>query len=85
MKLSRELVKVAGRALTSNISSLGPRVLPLSEKVAFAYDLFLRKVCPLLEAIQPASCQASCPVRCTCLPAAGSRQLHSLKSSSNNS
>lgn len=44
VRLRKELMAVAGRALKANITRLGPRVLPLSEKLFFAADLVGRKV-----------------------------------------
>lgn len=44
VELNRDLVKVAGKALEANLTRLGPLVLPLSEKVKFAWNIFLRKV-----------------------------------------
>ncbi|CAH9134849.1 unnamed protein product [Cuscuta epithymum] len=42
--LSRDLLQVAGRALKSNISELGPRVLPLSELILYGFATLSRKV-----------------------------------------
>jgi 3-ketoacyl-CoA synthase len=36
VKIGKELMGVAGRALEANLSALGPKVLPLSEKLIFA-------------------------------------------------
>ena len=44
VRLRKELMTVAGRALKANITRLGPRVLPLSEKLAFAGDMVARKL-----------------------------------------
>jgi 3-ketoacyl-CoA synthase len=44
VRLRKELMQVAGRALKANITRLGPRVLPLSEKLLFAADLVGRKI-----------------------------------------
>ena len=44
VRLRKELMAVAGRALKANITRLGPRVLPLSEKLLFAADLVARKL-----------------------------------------
>jgi 3-ketoacyl-CoA synthase len=44
VRLRKELMAVAGRALKANITRLGPRVLPLSEKLFFAADLIGRKL-----------------------------------------
>lgn len=46
VKIGKELMKVAGQALEMNIRSLGPKVLPLSEKLLFAANLVARKVIP---------------------------------------
>ena len=45
VKLSRDLVKVAGQALTANLSALGRTCLPVTEKAKFAWTQFQRKVC----------------------------------------
>ncbi|XP_021755134.1 3-ketoacyl-CoA synthase 5-like [Chenopodium quinoa] len=42
--LSKDLLVVAGEALTLNITTLGPLVLPLSEKLKFAYNYVARKI-----------------------------------------
>ncbi|GJP47952.1 hypothetical protein CLOM_g7120 [Closterium sp. NIES-68] len=42
--LSRDLMNVAGEALRTNITTLGPLVLPLSEQLLFAAVLIARKV-----------------------------------------
>ena len=44
MKIGRDLMSVAGKALQQNITELGPRVLPLSEQLIFAGNLVARKV-----------------------------------------
>ena len=46
VSLSRYLMVIAGAALKANITSLGPRVLPLSEKLLFVGNLAVRKVFP---------------------------------------
>ena len=43
MKIGRDLMSVAGKALRVNIMTLGPRVLPLSEKLIYAGNLVARK------------------------------------------
>ena len=42
--LSKELMCIAGNALKANITTLGPLVLPLSEKLRFVWNLMQRKV-----------------------------------------
>lgn len=42
--LSKDLMAIAGHALKANITSLGPLVLPLSEKLKFAANLVMRKL-----------------------------------------
>ena len=42
VRLSKEIVKVAGRAMEKNFATLGPHVLPLSEQIKFAYTMFVR-------------------------------------------
>jgi 3-ketoacyl-CoA synthase len=44
VRLSKELMKVAGRTLKQNITELGPKVLPLSEILLFAANIVARKV-----------------------------------------
>lgn len=44
VKIGKELMSVAGRALTANIMRLGPKVLPISEQLIFAGNLVARKV-----------------------------------------
>ena len=41
--LSKDLMAIAGHALKANITALGPRVLPLGEKLKFAANLIGRK------------------------------------------
>ena len=41
--LSKDLMAIAGHALKANITALGPRVLPLGEKLKFAANLVGRK------------------------------------------
>lgn len=44
MKIGRDIMAVAGRALRTNITALAPLVLPASEQLLFAGNLFARKV-----------------------------------------
>lgn len=44
ISLSKELMIIAGEALTSNITTLGPLVLPLSEMVRFAINFLAQKI-----------------------------------------
>jgi hypothetical protein len=44
VRLSKELMAVAGEALKANITTLGPLVLPISEQLLFFFNLVLRKV-----------------------------------------
>lgn len=44
VKLSRELMSVAGNALKSNITTLGPLVLPMYEQILFFATLLARKI-----------------------------------------
>ena len=46
VELSRDLVKVAAKALTHNLTKLGPKVLPWSEKLLYAANWVARKVAP---------------------------------------
>ena len=42
--LNKDIVKVAAKALEQNLTRLGPKVLPLTEKAIFAYDFVARKL-----------------------------------------
>ncbi|KIZ01891.1 3-ketoacyl-CoA synthase 4 [Monoraphidium neglectum] len=42
VRLAKELMAVAGRTLKQNMTTLGPRVLPISEKVLFATNMLAR-------------------------------------------
>lgn len=44
VRLSKELMAVAGEALKVNVTTLGPLVLPMSEQLLFFVNLVLRKV-----------------------------------------
>ena len=44
VSLSKDLIKVAGESLHRNIMALGPRVLPLSEKIIYLAVMVARKV-----------------------------------------
>jgi 3-ketoacyl-CoA synthase len=44
VKLTRQLMGEAGRALKTNITTLGPLVLPFSEQLLFFLNLVMRKV-----------------------------------------
>lgn len=46
VELNRDLVKVAGKALTHNLTKLGPKVLPWSEKLLYAANWVGRKALP---------------------------------------
>lgn len=72
VKIGKELMKVAGKALEINISSLGPKVLPLSEKLCFAANFVARKVscclhCWPLHMIKLCVERSACPLSTTCL------------------
>ena len=43
MTLNKDIVKVAASALEKNLTLLGPKVLPYSEQLAFAWDYVLRR------------------------------------------
>ena len=49
IKIGKELMQVAGTALTMNITHLGPLILPISEKIFYACNLVARKVCTLVQ------------------------------------
>ncbi|GER51351.1 3-ketoacyl-CoA synthase, partial [Striga asiatica] len=44
VRLSRDIMSVAGEALRTNITTLGPLVLPMSEQLLFLFTLLGRKV-----------------------------------------
>ena len=44
LKIGRDIMGVAGRALRTNITALAPLVLPASEQLLYAGNLFARKV-----------------------------------------
>ncbi|KAF6156732.1 hypothetical protein GIB67_033201 [Kingdonia uniflora] len=44
--LSLDLLRVASKALTLNVTTLGPLVLPYSEQILFAWSIILRKIWP---------------------------------------
>jgi len=44
VRLSKQIMNIAGDALKSNISSLGPLVLPISEQLRFFLNLLARKL-----------------------------------------
>ena len=47
MKIGRDIMAVAGRALRTNITALAPLVLPASEQLLYAGNVFARKVRPV--------------------------------------
>ncbi|CAM9193929.1 unnamed protein product, partial [Sphacelaria rigidula] len=51
VRLSKEIVKVAGRAMEKNFTSLGPYVLPISEQYKVVKALALRKVTKVLREV----------------------------------
>jgi 3-ketoacyl-CoA synthase len=44
VRISRDLVKVVGQALKSNLTMLGPQVLPYSEQIKFFLNLCMRRL-----------------------------------------
>lgn len=44
VSLSRALLRIAGNALRTNISEIGPLVLPYSEQIRYGWSLFCQKV-----------------------------------------
>lgn len=76
VELSRDLVKVAGKALTHNLTKLGPKVLPWSEKLLYAGNWVARKVAPgrwqeyvpdFKQAFDHFCLHAGTPHRCFCV------------------
>ena len=65
VKIGKELMQVAGIALKSNITRLGPLVLPVSEQLIFAGNFVARKVgsqdCLLMSACRCSRCIGRCP------------------------
>lgn len=45
VRLSKDIVKVAGRAMEKNFTALGPYVLPISEQLKVVYSMALRFIC----------------------------------------
>lgn len=43
VRLSKEIVKVAGRAMEKNFTTLGPLILPLSEQIKTVYSMAMRE------------------------------------------
>ena len=43
MRLSRQIMQIAGDALKRNITNLGPLVLPVSEQLKFFLNVFARR------------------------------------------
>ena len=50
VKLSKDIVKVAGRAMEKNFTSLGPYVLPISEQLKTVYSIAMRFLAEKLKA-----------------------------------
>ena len=42
MRLSKQIMQIAGDALKRNITNLGPLVLPVSEQLKFFLNVFAR-------------------------------------------
>jgi 3-ketoacyl-CoA synthase len=63
INLSKDLMAIAGDALKSNITTMGPLVLPASEQLLFLFSLIARKVLIhsffVCKIIMPAYCQAN--------------------------
>eukprot|EP00727_Mastigamoeba_balamuthi_P012491 m51a1_g7865 putative fatty acid elongase 3-ketoacyl- synthase (561) ;mRNA; f:267176-269075 len=53
VRISKELVKAVGQALKTNLTMLGPQVLPYSEQARFLWDLALRTVWPAYRRAHP--------------------------------
>lgn len=53
VSLSRDLMTVAGNALKTNITTLGPLVLPISEQILFVASLIAKKVMSSKMKIKP--------------------------------
>ena len=70
VKIGRELMSVAAKALKSNITRLAPLVLPISEQLLFASNFVARKVRDLscLHTHAPcARCSSSVVTKVGCL------------------
>lgn len=50
VRLSKDIVKVAGRAMEKNFTTLGPYVLPLSEQVKTGFSMFIREASKRIKA-----------------------------------
>eukprot|EP00428_Durinskia_dybowskii_P064343 CAMPEP_0170377026 /NCGR_PEP_ID=MMETSP0117_2-20130122/12047_1 /TAXON_ID=400756 /ORGANISM="Durinskia baltica, Strain CSIRO CS-38" /LENGTH=545 /DNA_ID=CAMNT_0010632285 /DNA_START=123 /DNA_END=1760 /DNA_ORIENTATION=- len=51
VRLSKDIVKVAGRALEKNFTTLGPHVLPLSEQLKTGFSMILRLLAKKISSI----------------------------------
>lgn len=49
VRLSKDIVKVAGRAMEKNFTSLGPYVLPISEQLKLVYTIAMRFIADKLQ------------------------------------
>lgn len=49
VRLSKDIVKVAGRAMERNLTSLGPYVLPVSEQIKTGFWMFVKFLCKSLK------------------------------------
>ena len=75
MKIGRDLMSVAGKALRQNITELGPRVLPLSEQLIFAGNFVARKVQAAFLCVRKHAC---CRCVNTLVSASGPQNEHEL-------
>ncbi len=60
MKIGRDLMEVAGRALRANVTVLAPRVLPASEQLLYAGNIFARKAGSGVVHGTKSSCSVAC-------------------------
>lgn len=51
IRLSKDIVKVAGKALTANLTSMGPLILPIREQMKVVYSIVLYRYAPKLRAM----------------------------------
>jgi 3-ketoacyl-CoA synthase len=64
VKIGKELMQTASDALKANVTRLAPLVLPVSEQLIFAGNLFARKARPQL-AVTPLGSLSFCHTHCT--------------------
>lgn len=69
VSLAREVMAVAADALKTNITILGPLVLPLSEQLKFLKSLELRRVSAPVVSVRTSCTSGACLSTSMCMPA----------------